>query len=115
MNELQKKMIRISAESERFLRFTDEMVDLTLPNGKVFYKQRIKKSLNFLVEELEKITNYVLRPDKSDNDAAQLQMLNLVSHLDEEYNKIWNDVEIQIQKEKDKKEEIKNIEDSMSW
>ena len=115
MNPLQKRLVRLSAECERFLKYTDEMIDLTLPNGQRFCKQRVKMSLNMLVTELEKITNYTLRPDKSDNDAAQLQMLALVQHIDEQYNNIWNEIEIQIEKEEKREQEIKEIEEALEW
>ena len=93
MNELQRKMIRMSVESEVFLSYVvDNMVDLTLPNGQIFYRQRVKQAINTVTKELEKITNYVLRPDKSDNDAAQKQMFTVIDHVTEGYEDVWNNI-----------------------
>ena len=93
MNELQRKMIRMSVESEVFLGVLDNMVDLTLPNGQIFYRQRVKQAINVVTKELEKITNYVLRPDKSDNDAAQKQMFTVIDHVTEGYDDVWNNID----------------------
>ena len=82
----------MSVESEVFLGVLDNMVDLTLPNGQIFYRQRVKQALNLVSKELEKITNYVLRPDKSDNDAAQKQMFRVIDHVTEGYDDVWNNI-----------------------
>lgn len=93
MNDSQRIFVELTALSEAITERIDKLrEEFTLPNGKTFYRQKVKHGFNSALEQLHVITNYTLRGNKKTNDEEQKQMQAVVDFFIESFEEIWDNV-----------------------